>query len=516
MLKKGALPPYLPAKYHEDGGFILREFTTKPADYFTHKGERRALKLFHEMARRVPAYKDFLKKKKINPAKITTMADFKLLPLLDKNNYLRKYPLEKLCWDGKFADRQWDVASTSGSTGEPFYFPRDASENWQYGITAELYLRSNFDIHKKSTLYVNCFALGVWIGGMFTYEALKIVSERENYRMSVINPGLNKAEIIKSIRALGPHFDQVIMGGYAPFVKDVLDDGVQAGLDWKKYNMRFVFSAEGFSEEFRDYVAKVAGLKNIYKDTLNHYGTVDQGTIAHETPAAIMVRRLAVKSPKLFEVAFRPGVNRIPTLAQYDPELFFFEEVNDGLVCSSYSGLPLVRYDLKDMGGIVGFDEMFSKLHSANVNLHEELHRHGFEKTAWHLPFVYVYERKDLSIKISGANVYPETLRKVLQGREFSKYITGKFTMVAGADARQNQGFMINIELKNGIKKCPKEVEKKMLNKIVENLLKENSEYRIIYEEKKTGAHPRLVFWHYEYPEYFRVGGKQKWALKLA
>jgi phenylacetate-coenzyme A ligase PaaK-like adenylate-forming protein len=48
-------------------------------------------------------------------------------------------------------------------------------------------------------------------------------------------------------------------------------------VDWKKYNLRFIFSAEGFSETFRDYVAEVAGLKNAYLDTLNHYGTVDQG-----------------------------------------------------------------------------------------------------------------------------------------------------------------------------------------------------------------------------------------------
>ena len=203
------------------------------------------------MAKRVPAYKDVLRKNRINPSRITTIADFKNLPLLDKDTYLRRYPLEKLCWDGKLAKGQWVTAATSGSTGQPFYFPRQAAQNWQYGITAELYLRNNFDIQKKSTLYVNCFALGVWIGGIFTYDAMEVIRQRGDYALNVINPGLNKAEIVKAVRALGPHYDQVVLGGYPPFVKDVLDDGVRAGLDWKRYNMKFVFSAEGFSEDFR-------------------------------------------------------------------------------------------------------------------------------------------------------------------------------------------------------------------------------------------------------------------------
>ena len=43
-----------------------RLLKTKPESYWLTRGERRVLNLFHLMARRVPAYKDFLKKNKIN------------------------------------------------------------------------------------------------------------------------------------------------------------------------------------------------------------------------------------------------------------------------------------------------------------------------------------------------------------------------------------------------------------------------------------------------------------------
>src|SRR3989344_3561451 len=144
-------------------------------------GKRRALALFHNMAERVPAYKDFLKKHKINHHRIVSIKDFANLPTVDKDNYLLAYPRGALCWDGDFKKTSWTISTTSGSTGKPFYFPRQNSQDWQYAVTAELYLRANFDIQSRSTLYIVAFPMGAWIGGLFTYEALKIIAERGKY-----------------------------------------------------------------------------------------------------------------------------------------------------------------------------------------------------------------------------------------------------------------------------------------------------------------------------------------------
>src|SRR6202034_2208750 len=113
------------------------------------------------------------------------------------DNYLRKYRREELCWDGQFSEGQWVISTTSGSTGEPFYFPRTNFQDEYYALTAELYLRENFQIHHHKTLYINAFAMGAWIGGLFTYEAIHRVAQR-GYALSVINPGIYKAEVINS------------------------------------------------------------------------------------------------------------------------------------------------------------------------------------------------------------------------------------------------------------------------------------------------------------------------------
>ena len=149
---------------------------SKPESYWIGRGEAMALELFHEMADRVPAYKDFLKQRNINHRDIRTIDDFKNVPTIDKDNYLRQYSRQQLCWGGEFANDRWVISTTSGSTGEPFYFPRTDLQDEYYTLTAELYLRENFKIHERKTLYIDAFAMGAWIGGLFTYEAVHRVA----------------------------------------------------------------------------------------------------------------------------------------------------------------------------------------------------------------------------------------------------------------------------------------------------------------------------------------------------
>jgi hypothetical protein len=53
-----------------------RILETTPPEVWEREGQKRALQIFHATAERVPAYKDFLKKHKINHEKVRTIADF--------------------------------------------------------------------------------------------------------------------------------------------------------------------------------------------------------------------------------------------------------------------------------------------------------------------------------------------------------------------------------------------------------------------------------------------------------
>ena len=491
---------------------LAKDLHELPEKHWQKRGSKMALELFKAMSRHVPAYKDFLQKQKVDAKKIKSISDFQAVPPVDKDNYLRQYPREMLCWKGEFKPNRWVISTTSGSTGNPYYFPRQDLQDLQYALAAELYLRTNFEIHKKSTLYIVAFPMGAWIGGVFTYEALKILAERGNYALSIITPGIHKAEIISAVKELAGNFDQVIIGSYAPFLKDILDDGVKAGIDWKKLNLGFVFSAEAFSEQFRDYVIKKTGLKNEFISTLNHYGTVDLGTMSHETPLTNLIRRRIVNDEQAYE-ALLPNLNKLPTLTQYIPELFYFEDIEGNLLCSAYSGLPLARYDLKDRGGVVSLSDAAKRLKAAGMDIYREAKNVKIDKTIWNLPLVYVYERSDLSVSFYAFQIYPETIRRALHDESIEDDITGKFTMQVKYDDSAQQVFEINIELKTDRQESAK-LHDHLTSLIVKSLLKESSEYRETHERYGEKIYPQLVFWPYEDTSFFRPGVKQKWVKK--
>jgi len=503
--------PWAPSNFH-DPIALHDSLQSEPEETRLQQGALRALNLFKTAASDIPAYRKYLKEHEFDPESVRDIGDFISIPPTSKTDYLRKHKRADLCWDGKMNDHGWTISTTSGSTGEPFYFPRTSDQDKQYALTAELYLRNQFKIHERSTLYIVAFPMGAWIGGLFTYEAIKRVAERGKYALSVITPGINKLEVIKAVQNLGKDFEQIIIGSYAPFLKDIIDDGIRMGLNWRDYNLGFIFSAEAFGETLRDYVAAKTGLSNIYTQTLNHYGTVDLGTMAHETPLSIFIRRFAGDRPALYEAIFGQ-LERVPTLSQYLPELFYFEEVGGNLFCTAASGYPLVRYDLKDHGGVITLSKMKGTFLEHGYDLLAEARSAGIEETIWNLPFVYVYERSDLSVSFFAFQIYPETIKKALAAVDFAELLTGKFTMAVEYEGDGAQQLLIHLELKPTIQESP-DLHEKVTQAIVAKLLSENSEYRRTHEEYAEKVYPALSFWPYEDPKYFKPGGKQKWTMK--
>ncbi len=491
---------------------ILGSLRKKKSEFWSHEREKNALSLFKDAAKRVPAYKDFLKKHRVDPAKIKTFKDFELLPTTDKKSYLREYPLEKLAWDGHL-NKLIVYTSTSGSTGEPFYFPREQKLDWQYSILAEEFLKNSSYGTGGPTLVIIGFGMGVWIGGIITYKAFEIATQRSNLPVSIITPGINKNEIFHALRSLSPQYRETILIGYPPFIKDVLDEAHDEGINLKKLNMRLLFAAESFTEKFRDYVVKKAGVRNPILDTLNIYGTADIGAMAYETPTSILVRRLAMKNPKLFKDIFE-DVSKTPTLAQYNPSFITFEAQGEDILLTGRNTIPLIRYSIGDHGGVMCFAQLEKKLKSNGIDLRREARKIDAERSISETPFVYVYERKDLSTKLYGAIIYPEHIREALQHEKLENFVTGKFTIMTKTDRKQNQFMEVHVELKPKMR-ASKYLQKLCHDLIVESLLLKNAEYRNNYSSIPHKVKPKMFFWPHEHHLHFKPGIKQKWVKKI-
>lgn len=492
---------------------ILKEIHTKNSKHWEKIADTESRELFHLAAGNVPAYSKFLKKHRVDPKKITTQKDFEQLPSISKKDYLRAHPLSELAWGGDLRV-PLVFTSTSGSTGEPFYFPRGYDLSWQYSLIVEEFLKhGNIGTSKKnsSTLVVLGFGMGVWIGGLITYQAFDIAARRGKYPVSIITPGINQGEIINALKNLSPQYDRTILIGYPPFIKDILAAAQHEHIRLEKLNLRLMFAAETFSEEFRDYVIKKAKIRNAYNDMLSIYGSADIGAMAGETGIAILVKRLMKRDDRLSKALFGQSI-KMPTVAQYNPYFIQFEDQGGELLLTGQNAIPLIRYRIGDNGTVFSFDTLLQKFRDCGYDLRKEAKRAGITDTS-ELPFVCIYERSDFSTKLYGATIFPEHVKAGLTKETLEDIVTGKFTMLTKFDKKHNAYLEVNVELSpNTADKTG--LEEKIADCIVESLRKHSAEYQNNHNHAPVRMIPKIILWPHQHPTYFSPGVKQQWLKK--
>ena len=482
--------------------FISTPLTDKLKQHLNIDSQEIALRLFQDVAASVPAYQAFLAERDINPQNIQTLADFQNLPKINKENYISRYSLPQLCNNGKVGSCDM-IAASSGSTGKPTFWPRFITDELEIATRFEQIFHDSFHADTKPSLAVICFTLGTWVGGMFTTNCCRHLAAK-GYPITVITPGNNKTEILRIVQELGGNFEQVVLLGYPPFLKDVIDTGIANGMQWGQYHIKLVMAGEVFSEEWRNLVGERIGSHNLYDDFASMYGTADAGVLGNETPLSICIRRFLAATPAAAKALF--GESRLPTLVQYDPCSRFFEVEDGNLLFSGNNGVPLIRYSIFDQGGLITYTEMLEFLAEWGFNPLTELENH---RGIHQLPFVYVFGRSNFTVSYFGANIYPENVTVGLEQPIIREWVTGKFVIQVKEDADKNRFLSVVVELAPGVE----DHEEKRLSitaAILTQLLRLNSEFANyvplqyqtpLVELKPTGD-----------VEYFPVGVKHKYT----
>ena len=468
--------------------------------------QQKLLKLFHSAAKAVPAYRQFLAERQINPAAIEDFAAFQQLPLMTKANYMQIYSLPERCFGGSLqgADR---VAVSSGSTGQPTFWPRSLAYEQDVAVRFEQVFHDSFAASDRTTLAVVCFALGNWVGGMFTTSCCWHLAAKA-YPLMVATPGNNKAEIFRVVRELAPHFQQTVLLGYPPFIKDVLDAGAAEGINWSAYAVKTVFAGEVFSEEWRQLLAKLTGSNHPCFDSASLYGTADGGVLGNETPLSIAIRRWLALNPDAAVQLF--GEARLPSLLQYDPASRYFETVDNTLVVSAENSVPLLRYHIADKGGIISFAQMWQFLRAQGIADYAGLGlSNQFQPRLQ--PFVYVFGRADFTVSYYGANIYPENISVGLEQAELSGSVTGKFVLQVIENAMGNNYLHIAVELLPNLQPSA-DLSETIAQSVRRQLLRLNSEYaHYIPADRQL---PIISLYEFADPEYFPAGVKHRYTRK--
>ncbi|APR86133.1 Coenzyme F 390 synthetase [Minicystis rosea] len=464
-----------------------------------------ALALFHDVAATVPAYQAFLAEHGVDPEAIRAPEDLRRVPPVTKASYVLKYPLPDLCRHGRLEACDM-IAVSSGSTGKPTFWPRFVTDELGVARRFEQAFHDAFRAHERRTLSVICFALGTWVGGMFTAACCRHLAAK-GYPITVVTPGNNKEEILRIVGELGPRFDQVVLLGYPPFLKDVIDAGLERGVRWADLEVRIVTAGEVFSEAWRTLVAERIGARAPAYDFASLYGTADAGVLGVETPLSITIRRFLAERPDEARRIF--GQDRLPTLVQYDPFARHFEAEGDRLVFTGDNGAPLIRYDILDTGGVIPHDDMMRSLADLGFDPRASL-THGGARA---LPFVFVFGRSDFTVSFYGANVYPENVTVGLEQPEISAFTSGKFVMTVERDADENERLAVVIELAPG--QAPSEERRRAAASSIEtHLVRLNSEYRTYVPAERRA--PLVTLLPAGDPSYFPVGVKHRYTRRPA
>lgn len=479
---------------------LSSDLKKRSGDFWLKKGEKFALKLFHKAAQDVPAYKDFLLKNSIDHKKIKTIKDFvKYVPVIDKENYIDKYSLSDLCWNGDIADSSL-ISQSTGTTGNPRFWPRFSRYDGELKLVHEVFFKDLYDTNNKKTLFVVCFYLGAHIAGVVTSNSIRDILHG-GMSGSLVTAGINKADIFSTIKKLSPMFDQTVLIGYPPFLRDVVLNGKdQEGINWKDISIKFMFSAESFPEKWRENLYKNSGIDDSLQSGFNVYGCSEIGFMAHETEFTIKLRKFLEHNHESRNMLGLVN-GYVPAIYQYHTWNKYFESIDKHLICTSDNGLPLIRYNTKDIGLVCNTDSLKEKF----------LDKIGLKK-AWNIPVITVFGRSNYTATIYGVNIYPEHVKFILAKDNFINYVGDKFFLKTVF--RDGEQFLeIHLELLPNVDKqvC---IDKNFSDIFFENLLKINMEYHKLYDVVGEKVKPRMFFYENGAENFYYLKSKNKYIIK--
>ena len=422
-------------------------FTYGPPGGLEFLGRLRAERAAFRAIRRVPAYRRFLRDRQVHADTAWPLGILHDLPETDKRGYIDRYTMRERCVDGEFTFVGTTIDESSGSTGRPYDWIRGQRERNIAHRNIGFFARYIFG--PRPLVTINAFSMGAWAAGINTTQGM-------NRQGIVKSTGPDLDKIFSTLRLLGPDYRFSICG-YPPFLKHMIDVGDAEGFPWREYELHGLVGGEGMAEGLRDY------LLERFASVYSGYGATDlEVGMAAETPVSVAIRRLARADPGLRTTLFGDA-SRLPMVFQYNPLIHYLEVNAASEVVATVSRLdllsPRIRYNVHDEGGLARFRRISRVLHDHGYDL-RRLDRHPSVvgprgPLPWvdpvPLPFVWIFGRRDATISVMGANIYPEDVEAVIYRRPDVAAAVRSFQLAVLEDASHTPRPGVVLELNEGV-----------------------------------------------------------------
>ncbi|RYU79414.1 phenylacetate--CoA ligase family protein [Hymenobacter persicinus] len=437
-------------------------------------GKMKALAVFWAARRQSPAYQRFLHDHHAGAPRVHGLIpDLTTLPVMDKENYIKRYSIGARCLGGRVPDHGIIIDESSGSSGVPTNWVRGQAERRANKRMLEFGLCHL--IGPGPYFLINAFALGPWATGINITMALADVAVLKS-----LGPDVPK--ILNTLQSFGPD-QQYIITGYPPFLKLLVDS---APFDWRQYNVAMIYGGEGMSEAMRDYLL-AKGVRRVY----GSFGASDlELNISSENDFTIALRKALLSRPELAARLVKyPGAT--PVVFQFNPADFYIEETPAGelliTLCRPYYLAPKIRYNIHDRGQVVRFSELRRILAECGLTPDDIL------PGASELPLLLHYGRADMTVSFYGANVAPGDLQEALMSVPALASRVQAFTMFTAEDEAANKSLQICMELTGGQTVSTQEAQQ-LSRAFFEELQRINQDFREAWRMLPAGQHPELTF----------------------
>ena len=404
---------------------FLWSYSVMMPSLMAKSGKLRARRALYRAAAGVPAYLEHLSRAAGTESGV---------PETDKENYIKAHSTEARCRHGSLPFVRTMIDESSGSTGTPYNWVRSRRERAESQRFISYF--SKYCYGAEPRIIINAFSMGAWATGVNMGQALETNG-------IVKNTGPDLTKILSTLRFFGPRYKYLILG-YPPFLKHFIDVAEQEGFPFEQYHLDALVGGEGMSEGLRDY------LLGRFRLVYSGYGATDlEIGIAGETPITVAIRRLARKDPRVKAALFGSD-SRLPMLFQYNPLMHHIEENQNRELLFTITRdsvlSPRIRYNVHDEGGVARFDELEGVMRGLGYNMRALVPN---SQRLLRLPFLWIYGRRDSTISVMGANIYPEDLEQCLYAEPGLARITRSFCLSLseqGAQVRPCFHFEIEAE----------------------------------------------------------------------
>ncbi len=265
-----------------------------------------------------------------------------------------------------------------------------------------------------------------------------------------------------------------------------MDAAREQGFPWHEYRLDALAGGEGMSEGLRDYL--LGGYRSVYRGD----GASDlEIGIAGETPLAVALRRLA-RDNEVVRTSLFGDDSRLPMLFQYNPRMHHIEANDNREVVFTITRAsllsPRIRYNVHDEGGIARYDEIEARLAAAGHALSALAAGHPVLR----LPFLWIYGRRDFTISVMGANIYPEDLEHCVYADPETARLTVSFcqSLAESPDGTVRPCFHFAIS-----EKPDEAIRQHFADAILKHLVEINADFREAWHEHLQALIPEICLY---------------------